>query len=233
MIGRRELLIGGGCLVAAAAAYGLKPRHEISVLGDRSLNEIVPRAFGDWTSQDVGGLVAPKIEGSLADRLYNEMVERVYVNGETGAQIMVLMAHGDRNTDALQLHRPESCYPAFGFTLSSNQPTDIPLAQDVSIPGRRLVADAPGRRESIVYWTRLGEYLPINSGEQRRDRLRTAMEGNVPDGLLARFSAIGSSPDATLDLLQAFVPALVLSTPAEGRDALIGSKRARALARQV
>lgn len=222
--------MGGGCLLAAGAAYGLKPRRDVSVLGERELNAIVPREFGAWTSQDVGGLIAPKIEGSLADRLYNEMVERVYVHSGTHAQIMVLMAHGQRNTDALQLHRPESCYPAFGFTLSSNQATEIPLASNVTIPARRLVAEAPGRRESIVYWSRLGEYLPVNSSEQRRDRLRTAMGGYIPDGLLARFSAIGPDAGSVLDTLEHFIPELIAATPAAGRDALIGTRRAKALA---
>jgi EpsI family protein len=229
MMGRRDLLIGAGCLLGAGAAYGLKPRRDVSVLGSRELNAIVPREFGAWTSQDVGGLIAPKIEGSLADRLYNEMVERVYVNSDTQAQVMVLMAHGQRNTDALQLHRPESCYPAFGFTLAANKATEIPLASGVTIPARRLVAEAPGRRESIVYWSRLGEYLPVNSGEQRRDRLRTAMGGYIPDGLLARFSAIGSDAVSVLDMLEDFVPEMIAATPAADRDALIGTQRAKAL----
>lgn len=217
-------------MTAAAAAYGLRPRREVSLLGKRSLNDIVPRTFGEWTSQDVGGLVAPKIEGSLADRLYGEMVERIYRHEGLGIEIMTLMAHGDRNTDSLQLHRPESCYPAFGFSLSANQPLMLKLSGKVSLPARRLVADAPGRRENIVYWSRLGDFFPIDSNEQRRDRLRTAMAGYVADGLLARFSAIGDESAPVFDVLERFVPDLIAATSPNARDALIGRERAKALA---
>ena len=142
----------------------------------------------------------------------------------------MLLAHGQNNTDSLQLHRPESCYPAFGFELSNGKAIQIPLASGVTVPARRLVADAPDRRESIVYWSRLGEYLPTSAGEQRRDRLRTAMGGYIPDGLLARFSAIGEDPAPTLALVQSFIPKLIQAVPPKGRDALIGSTRAKALA---
>jgi EpsI family protein len=169
------------------------------------------------------------VEGSLADRLYNKIVERTYQNQETGAEIMMLLAHGQRNTDDLQLHRPESCYPAFGFKLTRNAPTLVDLAPKVQLPARRLVAEAPGRLESIIYWARMGEFLPIDSREQRRDRLRTAMDGYIADGVLARFSSVSEHPDATLDMIQAFVPALIRATPARARDALIGTARAKAL----
>ncbi len=229
MIARRDILIGSACLIAAGAAYGLKPRRHVSILGERSLNDIVPRKFGPWASQDVSGLVAPKVEGSLADRLYNEIIERIYQHETSGAEIMMLLAHGQNNTDSLQLHRPESCYPAFGFTLTSNRATQLPLAGAVTLPARRLVADAPGRRENIVYWSRLGEFLPINSSEQRRDRLATAMGGYIPDGLLARFSAIGDDPATTLPMVEGFIPAMIAAVAPKGRAALIGTTRARAL----
>lgn len=233
MISRRSLFVGGACAVAAGAAYALKPRHNVSLLGDRKLDDIVPRSFGAWTSQDVGGLVAPKIEGSLADRLYSQTLERIYQNGETGDEVMMLMAHGDRNTDELQLHRPESCYPAFGFTLTSNKPTELGLGERVTVPARRLVAEAPGRLESIIYWSRLGEFLPIDSGQQREDRLKTAMAGYIPDGLLARFSAVGDEPESVFQILTAFVPSLVMATAPKERDALVGTARASALASQA
>lgn len=230
MTSRRDILVGVACVASAGAAYALRPRQELSILGERSLEEIIPRQFKHWSSEDVTGLVAPKIEGSLASKLYSQTVGRVYRNNTSGDEVMMLLAHGQSTTDELQLHRPESCYPAFGFVLSGNEPTTLSLARGVALPARRLVARAPGRQENIVYWSRIGEFLPVSRREQRRDRLRASLSGYVADGLLARFSALGENTPASLRLLEGFIVSLVAAVPASARDALIGSERAKALA---
>lgn len=230
MIGRRDLIIGSACLAGAGIAYAMVPRHHVSLLRDRTVERTVPRAFGEWTSHDVTDLVAPKIEDSLASKLYGETVGRVYRGGEGGAEIMMLLAHGDTQSDDLQLHRPEICYPAFGFAISQNVVTNVPLASNVTLPSRRLLADAPDRRETIIYWSRLGEYLPLDRRQQQIDRLRTAMKGDIADGLLARFSMLGSDPQAAVGVLERFIPALVRAVAPDRRDLLIGTQRAAALA---
>jgi len=231
VIGRRDLIVGSACLAGAGLAYALQPRRHISLLErGRTVEDIVPRAFGDWRSQDVTDLVAPKIEGSLASRLYGETVGRVYRNGNTGEEIMMLLAYGDTQSEDLQLHRPEICYPAFGFAISQSAFTDVGLARKVTIPSRRLVADAPDRRETIVYWSRLGEYLPLDRRQQQLDRLKTAMRGDIADGLLARFSMLGPDPAAAVGVLEAFIPVLVRAVAAGHRSVLIGTERATALA---
>lgn len=230
MISRRDLIIGSACVAAAGGAYALKPRRNLSLLGDRSLAEIVPTSFGSWGSEDVSSLVAPKIEGSLASRLYNETVGRIYRDTISGAEVMMLLAYGAKNSDELQLHRPESCYPAFGFSLASNKPVQLWLAETVTVPARHIVAEAPGRRESIVYWSRLGEFLPVDGSEQRRDRLRAAIGGYIPDGVLARFSALGEDPAQVMPGVERFAASLVRAVAAASRDALIGTARAQALA---
>jgi EpsI family protein len=230
MIARRDLLIGSACLAGAGVAYALTPRHHVTLLRGRSVEQTVPRVFGEWASQDVTDLVAPKIEDSLASRLYNETVGRVYRSSEGGAEVMMLLAHGDTQSDDLQLHRPEICYPAFGFAISQSAVTDVGLGPGVTLPSRRLVADAPDRRETIIYWSRLGEYLPLNRKQQQVDRLRTAMKGDIADGLLARFSMLGADPAASIGVLERFIPGLIRAVAADHRDVLIGTQRAAALA---
>jgi EpsI family protein len=231
MIGRRDLIVGAACLAGAGVAYALQPRRHVSLLErGRTVEEIVPRAFASWKSQDVTDLVAPKIEDSLASRLYGETVGRVYRNGETGEEIMMLLAHGDTQSEDLQLHRPEICYPAFGFSISQNAVTNVGLAANVAIPSRRLVAEAPDRRENIVYWSRLGEFLPLDRRQQQLDRLKTAMQGDIADGMLARFSMLSADSVAAVAVLQRFIPLLVRAVAPDQRDVLIGSQRAAALA---
>jgi len=228
VIGRHDLLIGGACLAAAGAAYGLKPRRTVTLLGKGRLADLVPLRFGAWAGRDVRDLVAPKEENSLAAKLYSQTVERVYRNDATGDEVMMLLAYGSRETDELQLHRPEVCYPAFGFALSHNSATRLALASGVSLPIRRLVADAPERRESIAYWSRLGDSLPSSGGEQRMDRFKAALKGYVTDGLLARFSVAGDDPDHDLAIAESAIVQLLKAVSPSSLPVLIGSPLAHA-----
>ena len=233
MIARRDLLIASACVVAAGAAYVLKPKRHVSLMGQGKLDEIVPRTLGQWSSRDTSDLVAPQTEDSLSAKIYGQTIERIYQDASTGAEVMMLMAHGDTQSNELQLHRPEVCYPAFGFELSENTQVQLRLPGDVAIPARQLVANAPGRRETVIYWSRLGEFLPVDGTQQQLARLRTAFDGYIADGLLARFSALGPEPALALTVLERFIPALVMSVPEYNRSALIGTSRARAIAAPV
>lgn len=229
MIARRELIIGGACVAAASASYALKPRRRVSLQGAVKLDQLIPRSFGAWTSRDVSDLVAPQAPDSLMAKLYGETVGRVYQRVSTGTEIMMLLAHGDTQSNDLQLHRPEVCYPAFGFAISRSQPIQLPLPGGVLLPSRRLVASAPGRQENIIYWSRLGEYLPTDGTQQRVDRLTTSMHGYVADGLLARFSALGPDAEPVFATLTQFIGELIRAVPPSRRIGLIGTSRASAM----
>ena len=229
MIVRRDLLLGAASVAAAGAAYQLKPRKRVSLLGDRKLESIVPMAFGQWAAEDFTNLVKPETVGKLAARLYSEMIQRIYHHEPSGSQIMVLIAYGDTQSDLLQLHRPESCYPAVGFQLLSSVESRIPLTPAVAIPSRRVVAVKGDRQENIVYWTRLGEYLPTGSWDQRDARLRTAMQGYIPDGGLFRFSALGDDRDGAFKLLDGFVADMMKAVSPGGRRGMVGTKITRQL----
>ena len=230
MIARRDLLIGAACLVGAGVAYELKPRRKVSLQGAAKLEQFVPRTFGEWTSRDVSDLVAPTTPDSLMAKLYEETVGRVYTHGSSHAEIMMLLAHGDTQSNDLQLHRPEVCYPAFGYAITNSQPIQLPLPGNVNLPARRLVASAPERQENIIYWSRLGEHFPINGEQQRLDRLSTAMHGFVADGLLARFSMLSADPRQAFNTTVGFIGDLVRTVPADKRLSLIGTQRAGEMA---
>jgi hypothetical protein len=82
----------------------------------------------------------------------------------------------------------------------------------------------------IIYWSRLGEFLPVDGIEQRVDRLTTAMHGYVADGLLARFSTLGSDPAAAFAIMIPFIGQLVSAVPSNRRLALLGTARAGEMA---
>ena len=144
--------------------------------------------------------------------------------------VVYKIAHGDTQSNELQLHRPEVCYPAFGFAVVRSRALDLNLASGVALPARTLVAEAPGRQENIVYWSRLGEFMPVSGGQQRMFRLRTAVDGYIADGLLARFSALGADSNAAVAVLEQFISAMVHSVSAAQRRGLIGTARANAMA---
>ena len=229
MVGRRDLLVGAACLAAAGAAFSLKPRKRLVLLKGK-MADAIPMTFGGWTAQSADGLVQPKTEGELAATLYSEMVGRIYYEEATGIGIMMLAAYGDTQSDLLQLHRPESCYPAVGFNLLSTKEARLALPTGGAVPVREVVASAPGRQESIIYWTRMGEYLPASSGEQRKVRLQTAMEGYIPDGVLIRFSMVGADAPAAFKKMEDFIKAMLAAVASDKRAALIGSTLAKAMA---
>jgi EpsI family protein len=229
MIGRRDLILGASCLVAAGAAYQLKPRKHLSLLGQKKMEAIIPASFGSWSSRGDADLIKPLAEGSLAARLYSQSVARIYSHENGRDDVMVMVAYGENQSDLLQLHRPEACYPAVGFSLLLNTPTAVPLGHGVALPGRRVTATRSDRRENIVYWTRLGEYLPISGADQGKARLKTAMQGYIADGVLIRCSKVGEDDASAFQDLDRFIAEMVGAVAPADRPALVGTILSRAL----
>jgi EpsI family protein len=219
---RRNVLIGASCVGAVGAAEALRPRRHVSYLAGKKLDDVIPRAMPGWSSSDVSDLVQPREENSLASRIYGQTVGRVYAEAESGFQVMMLAAHGETQSRDLQLHRPETCYPASGFKVADQGPTLTPLASGVALPTRRLIAEAPGRREVIVYWARVGDFFPVGGLQQRVDVLRAAVRGRIVDGVLIRVSALSADPNQAFTKLDDFVSKIVSQTRPENRMVLIG-----------
>lgn len=226
---RRDMILAGLGVAALASAQALRPRKRLVLLKDKvKIEDVLPMSFGTWEAQGSSGLVGPEMAGRLARTLYSETVQRVYDDRTTGTTVMLLAAYGDTQSDLLQLHRPESCYPAVGFAIAESRADNLPIGQAV-LPGRRVVATVSERVENIFYWTRLGERIPQSGSQQRDARLKNAMEGYVADGILVRFSVVGDR-DPSFKVLHRFVPELLAATRPEGRPALIGTRLARQFA---
>ncbi|PZQ58326.1 MAG: EpsI family protein [Phenylobacterium zucineum] len=227
---RRDLILGGMAVTALGASEYLRPRKRLTLLkkGD-TIEATIPMNFGVWEGEKVSDLVGPEQAGRLARSLYSETVARVYVDSTTGAMVMLLAAYGDTQSDLLQLHRPESCYPAVGFKLDSAESVDLKMAGGAVLPVRRVVASTEQRVENIVYWTRMGETLPQTGGQQRVARLENAIQGYVPDGILVRVSVLGEAEKA-FPIADRFVADMLRATPRDRRAALIGTDLGRRIA---
>jgi EpsI family protein len=229
MIARRDLLLGAACLAGAAGGAALKPRREVKLLQSGKIADLAPPSFGGWLSEDVGDPYAVNGKGTLSAKLYNELVVRQYTNQAAQAAVLMLLAYGGKQSDELQLHRPEVCYPAFGYTLVRNEPLSLPVGPRVTVPARRLAAEQDDRRESIIYWSRMGELIPQDAGQQRAARLQIGMRGIVPDGLLCRFSMTGENVEQNWMTIDAFVTELLSAIAPGKRNVLIGDDRANLL----
>ena len=221
-VDRRTMLIGGAFAAAFGAATLLTPRKQMRYLEGTQLSEVIPERFGPWESQFDPNLVVPPTEGSLTDRLYDDLITRRYRNTQTGEQIMLLAAYGGNQTDDLQLHRPEACYPAVGMQITARQPVQLELGGRV-VPAVQLTAAAPGRAEDIVYWSRMGNSFPQTSGAQRSEKLALAMQGYIPDGILVRASQIRPTNAPPATNLGPFLSQMVAAVSAKNRLALIGA----------
>lgn len=221
-LSRRETLIGGAFFAAAAAGLALKPRQLENLLGDGKLDELVPQRIGDWRFNTASGLVLPPAD-QLRDSIYSQLLTRVYTR-DGAAPVMLLIAYSGAQDGTIQIHRPEVCYPASGFRLTRNEPHQVPLAAPLAaaaaVPARGIVAETEGRREQIVYWTRLGNHFPTRWIEQRLAVTAENFAGVVPDGVLVRVSSTGYGNQ--FPMLDEFARALVASVGRRMRQVLLG-----------
>jgi EpsI family protein len=229
MLRRRDLLLGVPLIAAAGGALALTPRNRLNLLGGGDLEKLVPLQVGSWIVTPSNAVILPKApKGSLADTLYDQTVSRLYLS-ESEIPVMLVIAYGSTQSDQLQLHRPEVCYSAVGFQISTSERVEIPVAPQGVLPARQLVASNNERTEPILYWTRIGDHLPASGTEQRLMKLRSEMAGYIADGVLVRMSTVGEPSAETFAALQRFAAAMLHATAPKGLPALVGRPLAAAI----
>lgn len=218
--GRRDLLLGGLGLAAAGVAWWRMPRERMQLLAKGQLDRLVPTQIGPWRLETTSGLVLPPPD-QLAQILYDQQISRVY-SAPSGLLVMMVMAYGSSQSGMLQIHRPEICYPAGGFRLTDTVRGALPLAPGREIPTRRFTARSDTRTEQVLYWTRVGELLPVSWALQRVAVMQANLAGFIPDGLLVRLSTITEDAAAGQDTLRQFARLMLAQVGPNGRRVLIG-----------
>lgn len=232
MINRRDMVFGLGCAAAAGGALWMRPDHYLRLMPDEKLEKSIPESFGRWAIDRGMGVVLPPSEGSLADRLYDEIMARAYFQPALpeARPVMCLMTYGARQSDALQLHRPETCYPAVGFQILMYRKAQLALAGGAMLPIVEISARLGERVEDVIYWTRVGEDLPQDASEQRNKRLRASLAGNVGDGVLVRMSTVRRAEETpNFAALEQFAREMLVALKPATRRGLIGTRLARAV----
>jgi EpsI family protein len=185
------------------------------------LADMFPEKIGDWKIDPyiVPLQVSPEMQKQL-NELYNQTLARTYVN-DAGEHVMLSVAYGGDQHGNLALHKPENCYGTQGFIISGLEKADF-VSGDANFPVTRLVAVQGNRNEAITYWSTVGDKVIRNGIEQKLQKLRYAMTGKIPDGILVRVSAIDRDTDNSYRIQNAFIKLMLASMKAQDRDRIVG-----------
>ena len=216
---RRQFVFGsmllGGAAVAAVARAPATP----VMVSQEALEAAIPRQIGRYRQSPTTDIVLPPRD-ELSKAIYDRYVARGYVAAGL-PPIMLLVAYGGTQDYTLQLHRPESCYPASGWAIGPSQPVTMPLGRQM-IHATTLSATRPGRHDQLLYWTRIGGIFPGSNWAGRMELLRGAMMRKIPDGVLVRLSTPSLDTAAAIDAMQQFNMDLLAGLGADGRRLLLG-----------
>jgi len=228
----RGALITAVLVVASFAAAALTPRTEVA-LGPQ-LAERIPERFGDWTAEPLSVDPVVLVPGAALEPAaaqtssYDDVLMRTYRRGD-GARVMAAFAYGRRQTQELKIHRPELCYHAQGFDVSSLGARAVRLDRDRSVESLALLTRNRARIEVVTYWIRVGERVAQGPWDIRWTIFSAGLRGRVPDGLLVRASSIAESAQGAeheLAVQHEFLADLYRGTPDATRAFLAGTPEA-------
>lgn len=220
MISRRNLILGASMAGAATLAAARMPNIKLPRLPKGAIAPMVPKQVGSWRTATDHGVVLPPPD-ALSDRLYDNLVSTVYIS-DSHAPIMLVIAYNSTQDGVLQIHRPEFCYPAGGFTLSQTVGTQLVDPRGFAIPARTFTATSPERVEHVAYWTRMGSAFPQSWTEQKIAVMNANLRREVPDGMLARFSSLEPNRSDAMTTIAAFVRLFLAAAPERLSNLMIG-----------
>lgn len=225
----RSLAILAALAGAAYAAERATPRLEQG-RETPPLAELIPERFGEWSAEPEAVAPVLLVPDVLTDAeaaqsaSYDDVLMRTYRHAG-GASVMVAIAYGRRQTQELKIHRPELCYYAQGFSVSSLGERSVRLDDELAVASRALLTQNRDRVEVVTYWIRVGRHVVNDAWALRWSILRDGLEGRVPDGLLVRASTLAASAAGTereLALQQEFLADLYRAVPARAQRFLAG-----------
>lgn len=221
----KTLVVTAALCLASIGAYYLTPTKMMAdAKPPLNYETAIPATFGDWKIDSSMPVVVPDpSQYELINRIYSQTLSRTYVN-KNGERVMLSLAYGRDQSDTLQIHTPEVCYPAQGFKVTRSKPAEVTLAGKAQ-PVLQLVATAGQRVEPITYWVVVGDYVANDGGRARRNvRFIYGMQGWIPDGVFFRLSSIGGDVDRQYQVQQKFLSALFENLSPDSRNRLAGTK---------
>lgn len=193
----RSYLILAVLSLTYGAAWSITPKSQLTG-AEVAIAGRLPQQFGGWVEEsDALAQVDPSVDGvggrDQAQRAtYDEVLMRTYQRRD-GKRVMMALAYGRKQTQELKIHRPELCYRAQGFEVTSLGARALRLGPNASVTSTALVTRNRNRVEIVTYWIRIGDRVTRSAWETRWTLLREGLAGRVPDGLLVRTSSLAPS----------------------------------------
>ena len=209
LLSRREIVTGLLMLSAAGVAAARKPDHPLNYLGSHKLDDVVPMSIGRWNFVANSGVVVPPND-QLQLMLYSQQLTRVYSNG-TDPNVMLLIAYSASQTGFLQVHRPEFCYTAGGYSLSDPRLHEVSLNPSKTFRANTLNATRDGQVERLLYWTRIGNHIPPSWMQQKLTVAEENLQKIIPDAVLVRVSMISPNEEQATRTMDEFVREMIAS----------------------
>lgn len=224
LIRRRMVVVFAGTLVASTAARSLTPtKHLADELDAFDLAAALPAQFGSWSMEtnQVAPIVNPQQE-QIIEEIYSQVLSRSYVH-EDGYRIMVAIAYGRDQREALQVHYPEVCYTMQGFTvLTSSRATVSTIGGP--IPVMQLdTTQGVMRPEPLTYWLVVGDSAVAAGTGKKLAEMSYTLRGLIPDGLLFRVSSIDQNAKTAHKRQAEFIHDLAAAMRPNVRRRIIGA----------
>lgn len=210
-------------LISASVVAGvITPNQILAEQGESlDLHSAIPNTFGDWRIDELSApiTVTPEVRHKL-DVLYSQVLNRTYINGK-GQRVMLSIAYGGDQRDAVALHYPDICYPAQGFEIISRKTGQLRMPQG-SIPVKRMETVQGGRFEPLTYWAMVGDYQTLGGISKKVAEMRYGLRGDIPGGLLFRVSSIEHNSVLAFSLHDEFVTAFLNAIEPQFRHRISG-----------
>jgi EpsI family protein len=209
-------------LVSAAVAHSLRPTANLA--DERPpimLATMVPSEFGTWREQlNLAVQIIDPEQQATVDKIYTQTLTRNYIDAR-GYRIMLSIAYGKNQSDNLQLHKPEVCYPAQGFKLDNLYRTPLDMSGQI-ITITRMDTHLGTRFEPVTYWTVVGDHVTTDSINKKLTEMRYGMRGRIPDGMLVRVSSIDRNTELAHRIQGEFAAAMLAAIAPEHRARFAG-----------
>lgn len=220
---RTVMLLAILMVVTSVFANMAKPTRLMSEIYPREkLANEIPLLFSRWEKQqtNIAEVVDPTQQAVLK-YLYTETLSASYINANKGL-VMLSIAYGKDQRDGNDVHQPDLCYPAQGFTVIEQRELPLVLDANRSIVVKYMKTQKGQRIEPLIYWTTLGDAVYRGKLQKKIIDFKYSRDNLIPDGMIVRVSTIEEDSAIAMASITDFVTDWYASMPEQQRKRYFG-----------